>query len=71
MMPQLITTLEHAPRPHCSREQARELLEALRTAYQSLSLAERGLMKSVLGRAQQAQTEQEIHEESECFESVS
>lgn len=70
-MPQFTESLEHAPRPHCSSEQARELLEALRTAYQSLSLTERSLIKSVIGRAQQAQVTHEIHEERECFESVS
>jgi FixJ family two-component response regulator len=71
MMPQLTETLEHAARPHCSREQARELLEALRTAYQSLSLSERSVVKSMIGRAQREQLLQEIDEERECFESVS
>jgi len=71
MVPQLIETLEHTPRPHCSRERARALLEALRAAYQSLSLAERGLVKSMIGRAQCEHVMQEIDEERECFESVS
>jgi hypothetical protein len=71
MMPQLIETFENAPRPHCSREQARALLEALRAAYQSLSAAERSLLKSVIGRAQREQVKQEIDEERECFESLS
>jgi len=70
-MPQLIETLEHTPRPHCSRERARALLEALRAAYQSLSPAERGLVKSMIGRAQREHVMQEIDEERECFESVS
>ena len=70
-MPQLIETLEHAPRPHCSREQAREVLEALRTAYQSLSVAERSLVKSLIGRAQHAQVMQKTNEGKECFELVS
>jgi hypothetical protein len=71
MMPQFTETLEDAPRPHCSNQQARELLEALRIAYQSLSLAERGAVKSMIGRAQRQQVMQEIDEERECFESVS
>lgn len=60
MMLQITETLEHVPRPLCSREQARELLELLRAAYQSLSLAERSLVKSVIGRAQHAQVAAEI-----------
>jgi hypothetical protein len=71
MMPQFTETLEDAPRPRCSNEQARELLEALRIAYQSLSLAERCAVKSMIGRAQRQQVTQEIDEETECFESVS
>jgi predicted trehalose synthase len=60
MMPQLIETLEHDHRPHCSREQARELLEALRAAYRALPSAERTFVKSVIGRAQHAQAMQDI-----------
>jgi hypothetical protein len=71
MMPQFIETLEAGPKPHCSNEQARQLLEALRIAYQSLSLAERCAVKSMVGRAQREQLMQEIDEERECFESVS
>ncbi|PYV92730.1 MAG: hypothetical protein DMG90_03890 [Acidobacteria bacterium] len=71
MMPQLIETFEQAPRACCSREQARALLEGLRAAYQSLSLADRSSAKSVIGRAQREQSMQEIREEKECFESVS
>ena len=71
MMPQFTETLEDAPRPHCSIEQARELLEALRAVYQSLSLAERSLVKTMIGRAQREQVIQEIDEEKECFESAS
>jgi hypothetical protein len=70
MMPQLIGTLEQAPRPRRTRAQARELLESLRTAYQSLSLAERSLVKGVIGRARHTQVMQES-QERECFESVS
>ena len=68
-MPQLIETLGQTPRPQCTREQARELLETLRTAYQSLSVAERSLVKGVIGRARHTQVMQES-QETECFESV-
>jgi len=71
MMPLLTKTLEHAARPQCSIEQARELLEALRRAYQSLCLAERGAVKGLIGQAQRKQLMQEIGEERECFESLS
>ena len=71
MMLQLTETLERAPEPHCSREQARELLEALRTAYESLSFAERSLVKNMIGRVQHEHAMQEADEERECFESVS
>lgn len=70
MMPQLIETLEPAARRHCSREQARELLEALRCAYQSLALPERSAVKSMIGQAQREQVGQEIDEERECSELV-
>jgi len=70
-MPQLIETPDDAPRPHCSSEQARELLEALRAAYQSLALAERSVVKGMIGEVQREQVLHEMHEERECFESVS
>lgn len=70
MMPHLIETLEQTPRPQCTGEKARELLESLRTAYQSLSLGERSLVKGVIGRAWHTQVMQES-QERECFESVS
>jgi hypothetical protein len=60
MMPQLIETFEGSRGPQCTRQQARELLEGLRAAYQSLSLAERSLVKSVVGHMQRAQLIQEI-----------
>jgi len=59
MMPQLTETLESNPRPYCTREQARELLEGLRAAYQSLSLAERLLAKSFVSQMRRAQEQQE------------
>jgi len=70
MMPQLIETLEPAARRHCSPEEARELLEALRSAYQTLSFAERSLVKNMIGQEQRQQEMQEIYEERECSESV-
>lgn len=60
MMPQAITTVEHSAGPHCTREQARELLEALHAAYQSLSFAERTLLKSVIQKAERTQAVLEI-----------
>ena len=71
MMPQVTETLEHAARPQCSIEQARELLEALRAAYQSLPFAKRSAVKSLIGRVQREQLMQETDEERECFESLS
>ena len=46
--------------PQCTREQARQLLEELRAAYQSLSPAERNLVKSVIGQVERAQFMQEM-----------
>jgi hypothetical protein len=71
MMPQFIETLEGSPRPACTRVQARELLEGLRAAYQSLSPAERGLVKDLIGQAHRASDIAEVDRESECCESVS
>jgi len=71
MMPQLIATLERNPGPACTREQARELLEGLGAAYQSLPLAERSLIKGLICQAHRAQTLAEIDQERECCESVS
>jgi hypothetical protein len=70
MIPQLTETLEQAPRRHCSSEQARELLEGLRAGYQSLSLVDRSLIRSMVVRALREQLTQEIDEERECFELV-
>ena len=70
-MPQLTETPEHAARPQCSIEQARDLLEGLRASYQSLCPAERSAVKSLIGQAQRKQLMQEINEERECFESLS
>jgi len=59
-MPQMITTVEHSAGPYCTREQARDLLEALRAAYQSLPFAERSLVKSIIGQTQRAQATLEM-----------
>jgi hypothetical protein len=71
MMPQFIQTLKENPRPACTREQARELLEQLRAAYQDLSSAERNLVKGSIWQAQRAQAIAEADRENECCESVS
>jgi hypothetical protein len=71
MMPQFTETLEHSTQPQCSIEQARELLEALRSRYQSLGPAERGAVKGLIGQAQRKQVTHEVAEERECFESLS
>jgi hypothetical protein len=55
MMPCLIESAKQPLTPHITRAQAKELLEQLRAAYQSLSLSERGFIKAVvqqMGRAQ-------------------
>jgi hypothetical protein len=71
MMPQLTESPEQAGRPQCSIEQARELLEALRVAYQSLPFAERSAVKSLVGQTRREQLMREIDEERECSESRS
>lgn len=54
-MPTLYNTPQIGHGPHCTRQQARQLLEDLRAAYQSLSTAERGLVKSVIAQVERAQ----------------
>ncbi len=71
MVLQLTETLEHAARPRCSIEQARELLAMLSAGYQSLGLAERNAIKSLIEQARHKQLMQEVDEEKECFESLS
>jgi hypothetical protein len=71
MMPQLIEALESSPRPARTLEQARELLEGLLAEYQSLSLADRSLVKGLIGQARRAQDMAEMDRESACFESAS
>jgi hypothetical protein len=54
------TVIEHTgcePRPFRTREEAAQLLEALRAAYQSLPLGERGLVKSVISKMAQFATD--------------
>ena len=50
MMLRSVEKLESTPRPVNTREHVRELLEGLRGAYQSLSVAERNRMKSIVWR---------------------
>jgi hypothetical protein len=72
MMPQLIETHDEGkPGPACTREQARELLEGLRAAYQSLPLADRSLIKGLIHQTRRAQGLTEMDQENECCESVS
>lgn len=70
MMPELMETFESGPRQHCMIEQARELLEGLRAAYNSLPLRERTLFRNIVCHARQAQLLQETDQEKECFESA-
>jgi hypothetical protein len=64
MMPTLIETSERGYQPHCTRKQARELLEALRAAYQSLSLPGRTLFKGAISRLAREQFIQELDQEN-------
>ena len=52
----------------CTREQARELLEALRAAYQSVSPEIRALVKIAIASRERAEIAHERYEEKECFE---
>jgi hypothetical protein len=49
--------------PRCTREQARELLEDLRAAYQSLLSAERIVFRGIVKQAARTQFTQEMNEE--------
>jgi hypothetical protein len=51
-------------RPHCTPEQARELLEGLRAAYQSLLPAERIVVRNVLAQLSRTQPTPEAEEAS-------
>ena len=69
MMPTLIEmTIERGHGPHCSREEAARLLEGLRAAYQSLSHAERSLVKGTLLQMERVQAALEMDQEKECCE---
>jgi hypothetical protein len=46
--------------PYRTRMQARELLEELRAAYQSLNFTERNLMKGCIRQLERAQAMQEL-----------
>jgi hypothetical protein len=45
--------------PHCTPEQARELLEGLRAAYQSLLQAERIVIRDIVAQSTRTQLAQE------------
>jgi hypothetical protein len=50
--------------PHCTRKQARELLEGLCTAYQSLKPAERIVIRDIVAQSAQTQFTQEMNTRS-------
>jgi len=70
MMPTYTATIERERGlgPHCSREEAARLLGSLRAAYQSLSRAEKDLVKSVLWQQERVRAAQEMDWENECCE---
>jgi len=47
--------------PHCTPEQARELLEGLRTAYQSLLPTEQIVIQGIVAQSAQTQFMQEVN----------
>ncbi len=51
--------------PSCTPEQARELLEGLRTAYQSLLPAERIVIRDIVAQSARTQFTQEMNEDNE------
>ena len=51
--------------PHCTLEQARELLEGLRAAYQSLLPAEQIMIRSMIAESAQLQFAPETKEDNE------
>ena len=59
MMPTLIELNEPTHRPCCTGEQARQMLESLRAAYQSLKLPEQILVKSAITQAAREQSVKE------------
>ena len=59
-MQQLIETRESKLAPTRTRSEARELLEGLRTVYQSLSVADRTLVQSMVRQMERAQAMQEL-----------
>lgn len=68
MMPTMIEKIEYSHPPHHTPEQARQLLEELRAAYQSLPMGDRSVFKnaiSQMGRDQFAQEQAE--QEWQCF----
>ena len=60
VMQQLIETRESKLAPTRTRSEARELLEGLRTVYQSLSVADRTLVQSMVRQMERAQAMQEL-----------
>ena len=67
-MQTLIENPQRSYGPHCTREQARDLLEGLRVAYQSLPLHERSLFRSAISQMSREHSNLKTNEENESFE---
>ena len=66
MMQNVIDNSERRPMPLRTREEAAELLRALRAAYQSLPPGKRGLIKEAISRIAAAHSAAETDEEKRC-----
>jgi len=62
---ELVTEPTPVRGPHCTLEQARELLEGLRAAYQSLLPAEQIMIRSMIAESAQPQFAPETKEHNE------
>lgn len=62
---ELVTEPTPVRGPHCTLEQARELLEGLRAAYQSLLPAEQIMIRSMIAESAQPQFAPETKEDNE------
>ena len=61
---ELVTEPTPVRGPHCTLEQARELLEGLRAAYQSLLPAEQIMIRSMIAESAQPQFAPETKEDN-------
>jgi hypothetical protein len=62
---ELVTEPTPVRSPHCTLEQARELVEGPRAAYQSLQPAEQIMIRSMIAESAQPQFAQETKEHNE------